>query len=60
MDIQTTLAGNLVEEPELRFTASGQPVANLRVAHTACRYDRATGQWTDGDSTYLRGTWPAG
>ena len=31
-------------------------MANHRVAHTARRYDRATGQWTDGDTTYLRGT----
>ena len=55
-DITTTLAGNLVEDPELRFTTSGQPVANLRLAHTTRRYDRHTGQWTDGDTTYLRGT----
>ena len=31
---QTTIAGNLVEEPELRFTNTGTPVTNLRVAVT--------------------------
>ena len=55
-DITAALAANLVEDPELRFTNSGQPVANLRLAHTERRYDRQTGQWTDGATTYLRGT----
>ena len=31
-DNQTTIAGNLVETPELRFTNTGTPVTNLRVA----------------------------
>jgi hypothetical protein len=33
-DNQTTIAGNLVETPELRFTNNGTPVTNLRVAVT--------------------------
>jgi single-strand DNA-binding protein len=33
-DNQTTIAGNLVEDPELRFTNTGIPVTNLRVAVT--------------------------
>lgn len=55
-DITATLAGNLVDDPELRFTSGGQAVANLRIAHTERRYDRQTGQWSDGTTTYLRGT----
>lgn len=55
-EITTTLTGNLVEDPELRFTTSGQAVANLRIAHTDRRYDRQSGQWTDAGTTYLRGT----
>lgn len=55
-DIQTTLTGDLVEDPELRITTSGQAVANLRIAHTDRRYDRQTGQWADAGTTYLRGT----
>ena len=33
-DNHTTIVGNLVEDPELRFTNTGIPVANLRVAVT--------------------------
>jgi single-stranded DNA-binding protein len=33
-DSQTTIAGNLVDIPELRFTNNGIAVANLRVAVT--------------------------
>ena len=50
------ITATLVEDPELRFTNGGQPVANVRLAHTERRYDRPTGQWTDGATTYLRGT----
>ena len=30
-DTQITIAGNLVEDPELRFTPAGQPVAWFRM-----------------------------
>ena len=33
-EAQMTLVGNLVEDPELRFTPAGQPVAKFRVAST--------------------------
>jgi single-strand DNA-binding protein len=33
-DNHTTIVGNLVEDPEVRFTSTGIPVANLRVAVT--------------------------
>jgi single-stranded DNA-binding protein len=33
-DNQTTIAGNLVETPEIRVTYTGTPVTNLRVAVT--------------------------
>jgi single-strand DNA-binding protein len=33
-ETQLTIAGNLVDDPELRFTPSGQPVAKFRVAST--------------------------
>jgi hypothetical protein len=33
-DTQITIAGNLVDDPELRFTPSGQSVARFRVAST--------------------------
>lgn len=31
-DVHTTVVGNLTAAPELRFTASGAPVANFTVA----------------------------
>src|SRR5437763_17035249 len=52
-DTQITLAGNLVDDPELRFTPSGQPVAKFRVASTPRFRDNATGEWKDGDSLFL-------
>ena len=48
-----TLAGNLVDDPELRFTPAGQPVAKFRVASTPRYKDNATGEWKDGDSLFL-------
>ena len=52
-DTQITMAGNLVDDPELRFTPAGQPVAKFRVASTPRFRDNATGEWKDGDSLFL-------
>ncbi len=52
-DTQITIAGNLVDDPELRFTPTGQPVARFRVASTPRFRDNATGEWKDGDSLFL-------
>ena len=52
-DTQITIAGNLVDDPELRFTPAGQPVARFRVASTPRFRDNATGEWKDGDSLFL-------
>lgn len=52
-DTQITLVGNLVEDPDLRFTPSGQPVAKFRVASTPRYLDRQTGEWKDGESLFL-------
>ena len=48
-----TLVGNLVDDPELRFTPSGAAVANFRMASTPRTYDRQSGEWKDGDSLFL-------
>ena len=48
-----TLVGNLTADPELRFTPSGAPVANFTVASTPRTFDRATGEWKDGDAMFL-------
>jgi single-strand DNA-binding protein len=52
-DTPITIVGNLVADPELRFTASGQPVATFRVASTPRVMDRQTNEWKDGDSLFL-------
>ena len=52
-DTQITIAGNLVDDPELRFTPAGQPVAKFRVASTPRFRDNSTGEWKDGDSLFL-------
>lgn len=49
-----TVIGNLTADPELRFTAQGQAVANFTVASTPRTLDRATGEWKDGDPLFLR------
>jgi single-strand DNA-binding protein len=48
-----TVVGNLVDDPELRFTPSGAPVANFRIASTPRTMDRATNEWKDGDALFL-------
>jgi single-strand DNA-binding protein len=48
-----TITGNLVEDPELRFTPAGQPVARFRIASTARYRDNATGEWKDGNTLFL-------
>jgi single-strand DNA-binding protein len=48
-----TLTGNLVEDPALRFTASGLAVVSFRVACGSRKFDKATNEWSDGDTTFL-------
>jgi len=52
-DTQITIVGNLVEDPNLRFTSSGQAVASFRVASTPRFMDRQTNEWKDGESLFL-------
>src|ERR1700748_1296275 len=52
-DTQITIAGNLVDDPELRFTPAAQPVARFRVASTPRCRESAPNEWKDGDSLFL-------
>ena len=45
------LEGNLVADPELRFTASGKAVANFRVASSERK--KQGDEWVDGDECFL-------
>lgn len=48
-----TVVGNLVDDPELRFTPSGAAVAKFRVASTPRIFDRQTSEWKDGEALFL-------
>jgi single-strand DNA-binding protein len=48
-DNQTTIAGNLVDTPELRFTNNGTPVTNLRI--------QQDGEWRDGETSFKVNVW---
>jgi len=53
-----TVVGNLVQDPELRFTPSGAAVANFTIASTPRTFDRNSNEWKDGETLFLRaGVW---
>ncbi len=52
-DTYVTVVGNLVDDPELRFTPSGAAVANFRIASTPRTFDRQTNEWKDGEALFL-------
>ncbi|MFB7293594.1 single-stranded DNA-binding protein [Actinacidiphila glaucinigra] len=52
-DTPLTVIGNLVDDPELRFTPAGVPVARFTVASTPRSFDRETNTWRDGEPTFL-------
>jgi len=52
-DTNITIIGNLVNDPELRYTPTGQAVATFRVASTPRYMDRNTNEWKDGESLFL-------
>ncbi len=52
-DTPITLIGNLVDDPELRFTPSGAAVANFRLASTPRSFDRQTNEWKDGETLFV-------
>ena len=51
-DTHVTITGNLTDDPELKFTPTGAPVANFRIAVTA-RVRDGEG-WRDGDTSFFR------
>ncbi|MDL4816685.1 single-stranded DNA-binding protein [Actinomadura opuntiae] len=52
-DTVITIVGNLVEDPNLRFTSSGQAVASFRIASTPRFFDRQSNDWKDGEALFL-------
>lgn len=52
-ETRLTIVGNLTDDPELRFTPSGDAVAKFRVASTPRYMDRTTQEWKDGEPLFL-------
>lgn len=53
-DTIITVVGNLTADPELRYTQNGLAVANFTIASTPRTFDRASGEWKDGEALFLR------
>lgn len=51
--IHTTIVGRLVADPEVRYTNDGKPVASFTIASSQRVYNKQTGQWEDGEATFL-------
>ena len=49
----TITEATLVADPELRYANNGNSVTNFRVACNSRRKNQQTGQWEDGDTTFL-------
>ena len=49
-----TIVGNLTSDPELRYVASGTPVASFTVASTPRNLNKQTNQWEDGEAMFVR------
>jgi single-strand DNA-binding protein len=53
MDTYVTVQGNLVADPNARSTASGATVVHFRLASSGRRFDKASGEFRDGDTLYI-------
>lgn len=52
-DSTVTIAGNLTQDPELRYTPNGAAVVKLNVAVNR-RYKDESGQWQDGEASFFK------
>lgn len=52
-DTQVTVIGNMVTEPEMKYTPSGAAVCNFRIASTPRTYNLQSQAWEDGESLFL-------
>lgn len=52
-DTPITIVGNVVAEPELRFTPAGAAVCNFRIASTPRKFNSQTNQWEEGEALFL-------
>lgn len=55
-EMMVTVIGNLVADPELRFTPSGAAVANYTIAKTPRVFDKQSQEWRDEETLFVRGS----
>lgn len=53
-DTYLTMVGNLTDDPSLRYTNSGIPVASFTVASTPRTFDKQANEWKDGEALFMR------
>ena len=53
-EVSTVVTGNLTADPELRYTQGGHAVASFTIASTPRHFDRASNEWKDGETVFLR------
>ncbi|MFD0416107.1 single-stranded DNA-binding protein [Streptomyces sp. NPDC127108] len=49
-----TVIGNLTADPEVQFTTTGSALAKFTIASTPRTFDKDSGQWKDGTTTFFR------
>jgi single-strand DNA-binding protein len=52
MSTPVNLTGRLVAQPELRFSAKGQPVGRFTIVTSRRVRDSQTGEWSDADTSF--------
>ncbi len=52
-EVSVTVVGNVVSEVRSAVTKNGTVVAGFRMVTSERRFDRAIGEWSDGEATYL-------
>jgi single-strand DNA-binding protein len=53
MDTYLTVTGNLTADPTQRLTAAGATVVHMRIASSGRKFDKATGEFRDGDPLFI-------
>lgn len=48
-----TVVGNVATDPIMRRTMDGTSVASFRLASTERKFDKATGEWVDGETLFI-------
>ena len=56
-DNNITVIGNLVDDPELRYTASGKAMTKMRIAVNRRWYDQRAKEWTDETHFFAVSCW---